>query len=154
MSINQKSGRKTFRRRFVSGSVFSFRLARRNVISKRNENWNLSSLVGVRLDVIQRSDVKVHYGFPGNRLPSTTKLWVLFMKTGFSSVNYNNVYGRWIITQYLRQIKENSKLNNGGFNKWLEILAGKELQIKFRKTDNVDFKFRASNGTANVNAVN
>ena len=31
----------------------------------------------------------------------------------FSSVNYNNVYGRWITTQYLRQIKENSKLNNG-----------------------------------------
>ena len=55
---------------------------------------NLSSLVGVHLDVIQSSDVKVHYGFRGNRLPSTTKLWVLFMKTGFSSVNYNNVYGR------------------------------------------------------------
>ena len=44
---------------------------------------NLSSLVGVRLDVIQSSDVKAHYGFPGNRLPSTTRLWVLFMKTGF-----------------------------------------------------------------------
>ena len=126
MSINQKSGRKTFRRRFVSGSVFSFRLARRNVISKRNENWNLSSLVGFRRDVIQRSDVKVHYGFAGNRLPSTTKLWVLFMKTGFSSVNYNNVYGRWIITQYLRQIKENSKLNNGGFVKYL---SNENLQL-------------------------
>ena len=37
-----------------------------------------SSLVGVRLDVVQSSDVKAHYGFPGNRLPSTTKLWVLF----------------------------------------------------------------------------
>ena len=36
----------------------------------------------VRL-VIQSSDVKVHYGFPGNWFPSTTKLWVLFMKTGF-----------------------------------------------------------------------
>ena len=35
---------------------------------------NLSSLVGVRLDVIQSSDVKAHYGFPGNRLPSMTKL--------------------------------------------------------------------------------
>ena len=44
---------------------------------------NLSSLVGVRLDVIQSSDVKAHYGFPGNRLPSTTKLWDLFMNTGF-----------------------------------------------------------------------
>ena len=51
-------------------------------------------------------------------------------------------------------MKENSRLNNSGFNKWLEILAGKELQTKFRKTENVDFKFRASNGTANVNAVN
>ena len=36
---------------------------------------NLSSLVGVRLEVIQSSDVKAHYGFPGNRLPSTIKLW-------------------------------------------------------------------------------
>ena len=66
----------------------------------------------------------------------------------FSSVNYNNVYGRWITTQYLRQIKENSKLNNGGFNKWLEILAGKDLQTKLRKSEKVDFKFSASNGTA------
>ena len=55
---------------------------------------NLSSLVGVRLDVIQSSNVKAHYGFPGNRFPSTTKFWVLFMKTRFSSVNYKNVYGR------------------------------------------------------------
>ena len=39
---------------------------------------NLSSLVGVRLDVIQSSDVKAHYGFWGNLLPSTTKLWDLF----------------------------------------------------------------------------
>ena len=69
---------------------------------------DLSSLVGVRLDVIQSSDIKAHYGFPGNRFPSTTKFWVLFMKTRFSSVNYKNVYGRWITTQYLRQIKENS----------------------------------------------
>ena len=46
----------------------------------------------------------------------------------FLSLNYNNVYGRWITTQYLRQINENSKLNNSGFNKWLEFLAGKHLQ--------------------------
>ena len=72
----------------------------------------------------------------------------------FSSVNYNNVYGRWVTTQYLRQIKENSKLNNGGFNKWLEILAGKDLQTKLRKSENVDFKFSASNGTAKANIVN
>ena len=56
---------------------------------------NLSSLVGVRLHVIQSSDVKANYGFPGNRLPLTTKLWVLFIEDGcFSSVNYNNVYGQ------------------------------------------------------------
>ena len=70
---------------------------------------------------------------------------------------------RWIIItftvgesppQYLRQIKDNSKLNNSGFNKWLEILAGKDLQAKLRKTEKVDFKFRASNGTAKANAVN
>ena len=30
---------------------------------------NLLSLVGVCLDVIQSTDVKVHYGFPGNQLP-------------------------------------------------------------------------------------
>ena len=70
----------------------------------------------------------------------------------FSSVNYNNVYGRWITTQYLRQIKENSKLNNGGFNKWLEILAGKDLRTKLRKSENVDFKFSASNGAAVVHS--
>ena len=74
-----------------------------------------------------------------------------FQATG---CHYNNVYGRCITTQYLRQIKENSKLNNSGFNKWLEILAGKELQTKLRKTENVDFKFRASNGTAKANPVN
>ena len=48
---------------------------------------NLSSLVGVRLDVIQSSDVKAHYRFRGNRLPSTTKLWVLF-------------FHLWIITMF------------------------------------------------------
>ena len=41
-------------------------------------------------------------------------------------------------TQHLRQIKENSKLNNGGFNKWLEILGGKDSQTKLRKSKNVD----------------
>ena len=46
----------------------------------------------------------------------------------------------WITTQFLRQTKENSKLNNGGFNKWLEILAGKDLQTILRKSENVDFK--------------
>ena len=65
----------------------------------------------------------------------------------FSSVNYNNVYCRWITTQYLRQIKDNSKLNNGRFKKWLKILAGKDLQTKLRKSEKVDFKFSASNGT-------
>ena len=51
-------------------------------------------------------------------------------------------------------MKDNSKLNNSEFNKWLEILAGKDLQTELRKTENVDFKFRASNGTAKANAVN
>ena len=62
----------------------------------------------------------------------------------FSSVNYNNVCGWWITTQYLRQIKENSKRNNGGFNKWLEIFAGKDLQTKLRKSENVDFKWNSA----------
>ena len=30
-------------------------------------------------------------------------------------------------------MKENSKLNNGGFNKWMEILAGKDLPTKLCK---------------------
>ena len=51
-------------------------------------------------------------------------------------------------------MKENSKLNNGGFNKWLEILAGKDLLTKLLKSENVDFKFSASNGTAKANTVN
>ena len=50
--------------------------------------------------------------------------------------------------------KENSKLNKGGFNKWLEILAGKDLQTGLRKSEDVDFKFSASNGTAKANTVN
>ena len=50
--------------------------------------------------------------------------------------------------------KENSKLSNGGFNKWLEILAGKDLQTKLRESEDVDFKFSASNGTAKANTVN
>ena len=79
---------------------------------------------------------------------------ILFMKRVFSYVNYNNVYGRRITTQYLGQIKENSKLYNDGFNKWLEILAGKDLQTKLRKTENVDVKFGASNGIAKASAVN
>ena len=32
--------------------------------------------------------------------------------------------------------EENRKLNNGWFNKWLEILAGKDLPTKFRKSEN------------------
>ena len=50
--------------------------------------------------------------------------------------------------------KENSKLSNGGFNKWLEILAGKDLQTKLRKSEDFDFTVSASNGTAKANTVN
>ena len=49
--------------------------------------------------------------------------------------------------------KENSKLSNGGFNNWLEILAGKDLQTKLRESEDVDFKFSASNGTAKANTT-
>ena len=38
------------------------------------------------------------------------------------------------------QIKENSKLSNGGFNEWLGILGGRDLQTKLRKSENVDFQ--------------
>ena len=52
------------------------------------------------------------------------------------------------------KIKDNSKLNNGGLNKWLVILAGKDLQTKLRNSESVDFKFSVSNGTAKANTVN
>ena len=55
---------------------------------------------------------------------------------------------------HIRQIKENTKVNNAGLNKWLEILAGKDLQTKLRNSENVDFKFSASNGTVKANTVN
>ena len=64
----------------------------------------------------------------------------------FFIYDYNNVYGRWITTHCLGQMKDNSKLNNGWFNKWLEILVGEHLQTKLRKSENVDFKFSARNG--------
>ena len=98
--------------------------------------------------------VKFNPGLSANRPSNNWALGFIHEDGFFSSVNYNNVYGRWITTQYLRQIKENSKLNNGGFNKWLEILAGKDLQTKPRKSEDVDFKFSASNGTAKANTVN
>ena len=50
-------------------------------------------------------------------------------------------------------MKENSKLNNSGFNEWLEILAGEDLQTKLSKSENFDFKFSVSNGTAKANTV-
>ena len=34
--------------------------------------------------------------------------------------------------------KRTSKLNNGGFNKWLETLAGKDLQTKLRKSCKIE----------------
>ena len=46
-------------------------------------------------------------------------------------------------------MKENSKLNNGGFNKWMEILAGKDLPTKLGKSKNVAMKYSESNGTVN-----
>ena len=50
--------------------------------------------------------------------------------------------------QYLRQMKKNSKLNNGGFKKWLEILTGEYLLTKLSKSEKVNLKFTTSNGTA------
>ena len=64
---------------------------------------------------------------------------------------------RFVNKRKITKKKINKKINSG-FNKWLEILAGKELQTKLRKTENVDLKFRANKGTANMtakaNAVN
>ena len=51
-------------------------------------------------------------------------------------------------------MKENSKLSNGGFSKWLEILAGEDLPTKLLMSENVDLKLSVSNGTAKANAFN
>ena len=45
--------------------------------------------------------------------------------------------------------ERNSKLINGGFNKWMEILAGKDLPTKLGKSKNVAMKYSESNGTVN-----
>ena len=50
--------------------------------------------------------------------------------------------------------KREQQTQQSGFNKQLEILDGKDLQTKPCKTENVDFKFGASNGTAKAKAVN
>ena len=104
---------------------------------------NLSSLVGVCLDVIQ-STSKCIIGVQATDFHRWQSSGFYSWRWIFSSVNYNNVCGWWITTQYLRQIKENSKLNNVGFNKWLEILAGKDLQTKLCKSENVDFKLNSA----------
>ena len=43
--------------------------------------------------------------------------------------------------QLLRQIKQNSKHDNNGFNQWLEILAVEDLSAKLRKSGKSDLKF-------------
>ena len=44
-------------------------------------------------------------------------------------------------------------MNNGGFNKWLEILGGEDLPTKLRKSENVDLKFSVRRHSED-NAVN
>ena len=40
---------------------------------------------------LSSSDVKVHYGFPGNRLPSMTKLWVFFFETSLFDLCHKHI---------------------------------------------------------------
>ena len=115
---------------------------------------NLSSLVGIRFDVIQSSDVKCIMGFQATEWYRRTKLWVLFMKTEFFTCELQQCLRSVSHRPISQANKENNKLNNGGFNKWLEILPGKDLQTKLRKSEDVNFKFSASNGTAKANTVN
>ena len=58
--------------------------------------------------------------------------------SSFLAVNYNNLYGRWVTTQYLRQIKENKQTQQRWIQQVVEILAGKDLQTKLRKSENVE----------------
>ena len=43
--------------------------------------------------------------------------------------------------QIRRQIKQNSKHDNNGFNQWLEILAVEDLPAKLRKSGKSYLKF-------------
>ena len=71
---------------------------------------------------------------------------------GFSEHDHFKILYRskpYTLLANLRQMKENSKLINGGFNKWMEILAGKDLPTKLGKSKNVAMKYSESNGTVN-----
>jgi len=48
--------------------------------------------------------------------------------------------------QYLGQIKDNSKFNNLGFKKWLEIIASGDLPTKLWKSENGGLKSNANSG--------
>ena len=43
-------------------------------------------------------------------------------------------------------MNDNSKFNNLGFKKWLEIIASGDLPTKLRKSENGDLKSNANSG--------
>ena len=78
------------------------------------------------------------------------KLWVLFMKTGF----FTRELQQCLRSVSHRPISQANKREQQTQQRWLEILAGKDLQTKVRKSEDVDFKFSTSNNTAKANTVN
>ena len=81
---------------------------------------NLSSLVGVRLDVIQSSDVKCIMGFQATDCNRRTKLWVLFMKTGFFTCELQQCLRS--VTH--RPISQPNKREQQTQQRWIQQVAG------------------------------
>ena len=75
-----------------------------------------------------------------------TKFRVLFRKTWriFSSVNHNNVYGRWITTWYLRQMKRTANSTTVDSTNGRKSSPRKIYKKKLRKSEIVDLKFSVS----------
>ena len=75
-----------------------------------------------------------------------TKFRVLFRKTWriFSSVNHNNVYGRWITTWYLRQMKRTANSTTVDSTSGRKSSPRKIYKKKLRKSEIVDLKFSVS----------
>ena len=81
---------------------------------------NLSSLVGIRFDVIQSSDVKCIMGFQATEWYRRTKLWVLFMKTGFFTCELQQC----LRSVSHRPISQANKREQQTQQRWIQQVAG------------------------------
>ena len=88
---------------------------------------NLSSLVGIRFDVIQSSDVKCIMGFQATEWYRRTKLWVLFMKTGFFTCELQQC----LRSVSHRPISQANKREQQTQQRWIQQVAGNPLWERF-----------------------